>query len=81
MSRPDLKDTEYLGDGVMAGFDGFHVWIYLADGHIDRSAREGIALEPHTLARLQQYMESLRCGRRRWLNRRQDASTTPTRAP
>ena len=29
MKRADLKDQTYLGDGVYAGYDGYHVVLWL----------------------------------------------------
>ena len=53
MSTP-LGD-EYLGDGVYASTDGWHLWL--------RTPREGgiheIALEPEVLARLDEYRRRL----------------------
>lgn len=28
----ELHDKRYLGDGVYAGFDGYHIWIWTSDG-------------------------------------------------
>lgn len=55
-----LKHKQYLGDAVYAGFDGYHVWIWLAESHEERSARDGIALEPSVLAALDRYREWLK---------------------
>lgn len=45
---------EYLGDGVYASFDGYHVW--LRTGSHD--APGGIALEPSVFASLKRYYEA-----------------------
>jgi hypothetical protein len=29
---PGLRNERYLGDGVYAGFDGYHVVLYTSDG-------------------------------------------------
>jgi D-serine dehydratase len=42
---------EYLGDGVYADWDGYHIWLRL--GAHDNP--EGIALEPSVFAALQRY--------------------------
>lgn len=54
-----LKDPTYLGDGVYAGHDGFQVWVgteVLSDGRPVGS----IALEPHVLKMLNDYVEKLK---------------------
>lgn len=43
---------EYLGDGVYATCDGYHIWLKTQEGHC-------IALEPSVLARLNEYHERL----------------------
>lgn len=40
---------EYIGDGVYASFDGYHIWIGLDDG------QQIIALEPEVLADLNKF--------------------------
>lgn len=44
----------YLGDGVYASFDGFHVWLRTGGTASDR-----IALEPAVLAALNDYVHAL----------------------
>lgn len=56
-NRPAMVEHQYIGDGVEAGFDGFQFWIYLASGHVDRSAHDGIALESMTLRNFDQFRE------------------------
>lgn len=48
-----LEDRAYLGDGVYAKFDGFHIWLWTLSG--DR-----VALEPEVLTALDTY--------RRWID-------------
>lgn len=45
-----MKKDEYLGDGVYASFDGYHVW--LAVNHHENRV---VALEPEVLTALTQY--------------------------
>jgi len=49
----------YLGDGVYASFDGYHLWLDLRaqaeDGHVCR-----IALEPAVLRALDDYRAKVR---------------------
>lgn len=47
----------YLGDGVYAQFDGFHIWIYTSDG-IKES--EKIALEQKVLDQLVKFNNECR---------------------
>jgi len=49
------KDEEYLGDGVYASHDGYQIW--LAANHHENKV---IALEPAVLARLMDYVKSLK---------------------
>lgn len=49
----ELRDTEYLGDGVYVGHDGFHVVLFLrGTGAFGPNA---IALEPRVLEALDAY--------------------------
>ncbi len=41
-----MENVTYLGDGVYAMFDGYHVWIWTSNG---REASERIALEPRVI--------------------------------
>lgn len=51
-----MKDEIYLGDGVYAGQDGYHIWLWTSDG-VRQS--EPIALEPEVLDALNAYRERL----------------------
>ena len=51
----DNKDGKYLGDGVYASHDGYHIW--LAANHHENKV---IALEPAVLARLLDDVKSLK---------------------
>ena len=54
MSEP--KQT-YLGDGVYASFDGYHIWLTTSDGY---SSTNRIALEPPVYNELITFAQSLR---------------------
>jgi hypothetical protein len=47
-------NDRYLGDGVYASFDGWHIWIWVSDG-IKKS--QHIALDPGVIASLKQFSE------------------------
>lgn len=49
-----LPGPEYLGDGVYASFDGYHVWL-TTGSHEERDASNRIALEPSVYAALVRY--------------------------
>lgn len=51
-----MKDETYLGDGVYAAQDGYHIWIWTSDGISNSKA---IALEPPVLDALNAYREHL----------------------
>lgn len=53
---PDLRDKIYLGDGVYAGKDGFHIWIWTSNGENESTP---IALEPAVLDSLIAYRARL----------------------
>ena len=46
---------EYLGDGVYASFDGYHIWLAVNDHR-----NKVVALEPAVMAGLQRYAAALR---------------------
>ena len=48
--------TEYLGDGVYASYDGYHIWLRTDRGY----AVHEIALEPNVYATLTQYVSKLK---------------------
>lgn len=51
--NPEIQDR-YLGDGVYASFDGWHIWLDLrgqGDAHIK------IALEPSVMSNLRKFQE------------------------
>ena len=54
--REAMRDKQYLGDGVYAQNDGFHIWLTVEDG-ID--VQHKIALEPQVLAALDRYRAAL----------------------
>lgn len=49
---PHHKFEEYLGDGVYASFDGYHIWLKTQTG-------DAIALEPSVLQSLMYYQARL----------------------
>ena len=49
------KFERYLGDGVYASFDGYHVW--LAVNHHENRV---VALEPEVLSALEKYVASIK---------------------
>lgn len=49
MNQPDIPD-QYLGDGVYASFDGYHIWLDLR-----AQGPERIALEPTVIKSLIDY--------------------------
>lgn len=55
MRTPDRRDQAYLGDGVVASNDGYHIWLQLVDGQ----GGPPIALDPSVFARLVAYRDRL----------------------
>ena len=51
-----MEDQIYLGDGVYAGQDGYHIWVWTSDG-INNG--KPIALEPQVLDSLFAYRARL----------------------
>ena len=51
-----MRDEIYLGDGVYAGQDGYHIWIWTSDGV---TKGKPIALEPRVLDALSAYRSEL----------------------
>lgn len=45
----------YLGDAVIASFDGYQVWLRTDDGNSNQ-----VALEPETFAALLRYVEEIK---------------------
>jgi hypothetical protein len=56
--RTDLRDQEYLGDGVYVGHDGYHFVLWLESA--GAFGPNAIALEPPLIARLNEYLARLR---------------------
>ena len=48
----------YLGDGVYAKFDGYHIWL-TTGSHEERDATNAIALEPAVFEALVEYRRQL----------------------
>lgn len=51
-----MNDETYLGDGIYAAQDGYHIWIWTSDG---LSKSRAIALEPNVLDALAAYRHRL----------------------
>ena len=56
MNKDKLTEQMYIGDGVYAGFDGFHVWLYTDDG---LQITNQIALEPEVLLQFLKWTERI----------------------
>jgi hypothetical protein len=52
------EHAEYLGDGVYATFDGYHIWLKTGS-HRDHEATNAIALEPAVVEALKRYVQKL----------------------
>lgn len=52
----DFREPDYLGDGVYASFDGYHLWLQTNNGY---GSTNSIALEPPVLEALDRYRERL----------------------
>ena len=55
-------ESRYIGDGVEASFDGYHIWLKTVDGNNNQ-----VALEPPVMKRLFEYVKyvehACRCAR------------------
>jgi hypothetical protein len=54
----DIIEPRYLGDGVYASFDGYHIWLQ-TDSHLEHEATNRIALEPEVFTALVQYQTAV----------------------
>jgi hypothetical protein len=52
------EHASYLGDGVYATFDGYHIWLKTGS-HRDHEATAQIVLEPGVFAALVDYQRKL----------------------
>jgi hypothetical protein len=52
----DIRQCEYLDDGVYAGYDGYSIWIWTSDGIHQRNH---ICLAPEMVAALASYANQL----------------------
>ena len=52
MTKP--PEPRYLGDGVYASFDGYHVWLFTGS-HVEREATNKVALEPSVFRALAKF--------------------------
>ena len=50
MIEPKIENR-YIGDGVEASYDGYHIWLKTVDGNNNQ-----VALEPAVLKRFEQYV-------------------------
>ena len=56
LNMNDLQSTEYLGDGVYAGHDGFQFWLFTHDGvHVTNA----VALEPMVYQAFDDWVERI----------------------
>ena len=53
------KFTDYIGDSVYVGFDGYYYWIFTWNGYPD-DPRNRIALEPMVYEALTNWVERVR---------------------
>lgn len=58
MDVKKMKFTEYLGDSVYVGYDGYHIWLNTQNGYPD-DPRNAIALEPAVYKALTEWHERL----------------------
>ena len=56
MIKFEGENPKYLGDGVYASFDGYHVWLETSDG---LSITNKIALEPSVIEWLNEYVKAI----------------------
>jgi hypothetical protein len=54
MTKEELKDVSYLGDGVYIGHDGYQLWLFLSNGIGEHSF---IAIEPYVIESLRSYVD------------------------
>lgn len=52
----ELRDKQYLGDGVYAGHDGYQLWLYTDNGY---GPTNKIALEPNVLKNMNEYWQRI----------------------
>lgn len=52
--KKPLIEPKYLGDGVYASFDGYHIWLAV-NNHLNKV----VALDPSVYARLVQYAKQI----------------------
>ena len=57
MELSDLKDTNYIGDGVYVGHDGFHVWLVTHNGY---TITNEVALEPAVIEGFVKWLAQLK---------------------
>lgn len=50
-----MKNEQYLGDGVYASYDGYHIWLA-----VNHHTNKVVALEPAVLEALVRYANDLR---------------------
>jgi hypothetical protein len=57
MTKKELKDVSYIGDGVYVGHDDFQWWLYTSNGIEETNF---IALEPNVATAFDNYRERIR---------------------
>lgn len=57
MTKEELKDVNYIGDGVYAGHDGYHWWLFTSNG-VEES--NFIALESDVVEAFNNYMKRIK---------------------
>jgi hypothetical protein len=53
-----MKEPRYLGDGVYASFDGYHIWL-TTGSHREEEATNKVALEPPVFDALHKYQQEI----------------------
>ncbi len=57
MTREELRDISYIGDGVYIGHDGFAFWIFTSNGIEDTNF---ICLDVDMVGAINNYMDRIR---------------------
>jgi len=72
----EMLSPRYLGDAVVASFDGYQIWLSTLDGNDQK-----IALDPEVMRALSQYAADVKDFRLRLVQQEQRANgTTPSEA-
>jgi len=54
---PELATQMYLGDGLYAKFDGYHVWLLANGDGVHTPASDTLALDPGVLTSFQDWIK------------------------